>query len=56
MDQVVGQALALFEKLSARAVLSSKTLVVMASEAMAGAGPDQTAEPDQIQQEPGEAA
>ena len=44
MDQVVGQALALFEKLSARAALSSKTVVVMPSEAIAGAGPDQTTE------------
>lgn len=56
MDQVVGQALALFEKLSAREALSSKTVVVMPSEGVADAGPDQTAESEQIQQEPGEAA
>jgi UDP-galactopyranose mutase len=56
MDQVVGQALALFEKLGARSTLISKTLVIMPSETISGANQTHTAESGQIEREPGEAA
>src|SRR4051794_19902276 len=56
MDQVVGQALAVFEKLSARAALNSKTLVIMPSETMAGGSQNRVTESEQMEREPGEAA
>ena len=57
MDQVVGQALALFEKLKARAITARtfRTVVMMPEESPAEPNVEPSAS-GQMQQEPGEAA